>query len=117
MLAVSAGLVAHPANAQQGQGEPPFTDTGEIDGDLAGSAPPPSEQPRYAPGVWEAYQQQVAAYRQKLAAAEVEQRTRAEAFRRQQEIYQSDLAAYKAARRKYQVERADYEAAIARMRE
>lgn len=115
-LALAMCPVAGLAHAQAGAPDPQLADTGEIDGDLAGVVAPQPQQPRYAPGALEAYQQQMRAYEEKVVAEAEAQRLRNESFRRKRAAYESELAAYQAARRRYEAERADWEAEVNRRR-
>ena len=114
-LACAASLNGGLACAQDGEPDPPFVDTGEIDGDLSGWEPPPPRL-RYAPGVLEDYERKMRAYEQAVAAEAAAQKLRDDKFRRESAIYEQEMAAYRAAKRKYDVERAEYEAELARRR-
>jgi len=116
VLALAVCPVAGPVYAQAGDPDPQLADSGEIDGDLAGVVAPQPQQPRYAPGALEAYQQQLRAYEEKVAAEAEAQKLRNESFRRKRAAYESELAAYQAARRRYEAERADWEAEANRRR-
>jgi hypothetical protein len=94
---------------------PPVAASGAIDGDLAG-LPAAPEGMKYDSAAVEAYQQQMEAYRQKLASDQAAQAARAEVLRQQQEAYQRELAAAQEARRKYEAERAAYEAELAKLK-